>query len=249
MLTPDSINIPGGIIPTDVATMPAGLAAITSFAQMLIRACKDYLQIDPTELRMGLQPFTSNNGVSQRIFIADVLENGSGYAKLIADGETLKSILVQMIDTTGKRLSTPSLHPQCDTSCPSCLRSYENRGSHYLLNWRLALDAAELILGIGLDMNRWIPRGEALVDDFLRAFDPSGSIHKSKLSNGLYALITGNNAKAVIFGHPMWRHDSQFLTIEQASAHAELTTLGVAEIIMSDLYVLENQPFKVWTLL
>ena len=249
VLTPDSINIPGGIIPTDVATMPAGLAAITSFAQMLIRACKDYLQIDPTELRMGLQPFTSNNGVSQRIFIADVLENGSGYAKLIADGETLKNILVQMIDTTGKRLSTPSLHPQCDTSCPSCLRSYENRGSHYLLNWRLALDAAELILGIGLDMNRWIPRGEALVDDFLRAFDPSGSIHKTKLSNGLYALITGNNAKAVIFGHPMWRHDSQFLTIEQASAHAELTTLGVAEIIMSDLYVLENQPFKVWTLL
>jgi DEAD/DEAH box helicase domain-containing protein len=216
---------------------------------MLIRACKDYLQIDPSELRMGLQPFTSNNGVSQRIFIADVLENGSGYAKLIANGETLRNILVQMIETTGKRLSTPLLHPQCDTSCPSCLRSYENRGSHHLLNWRLALDATELILGTGLDVSRWIPRGESLVDNFLFAFDPNKSFQKKRLSNGLYALIAGNSSKAVIFGHPMWRHDSLFLTIEQATAQAELTAFGVADIIMSDLYVLENQPFKVWALL
>lgn len=249
VLTPDSINLPGGMIPTDTATMPAGLAAVTSFAQMLIRACKDYLQIDPSELRMGLQPFTSNNGVSQRIFIADVLENGSGYAKLIANGETLRNILVQMIETTGKRLSTPLLHPQCDTSCPSCLRSYENRGSHHLLNWRLALDATELILGTGLDVSRWIPRGESLVDNFLLAFDPNKSFQKKRLINGLYALIAGNSSKAVIFGHPMWRHDSLFLTIEQATAQAELTAFGVDDIIMSDLYVLENQPFKVWALL
>ena len=128
VLTPDSVSIHGGIVPTDPEVMPAGMSAFASFAQMLIRACKDYLQIDQTELRMGLQPFSSPQGVSQRIFISDVLENGSGYSKIISNPTVLRSVLTSIINVTGSRLANPNFHPECDTSCPSCLRSYENSG-------------------------------------------------------------------------------------------------------------------------
>jgi DEAD/DEAH box helicase domain-containing protein len=243
VLTPDAINLPGSIIATTKEIQPAGLAAITSFAQMLIRACKDYLQIDTNELRMGLQPFSTSAGTSQRIFLADVLENGSGYVKLIGDDVTLKKVIREIIYTTGKRLSNPLEHPQCDMSCPSCLRSYENRSVHNLLNWRLALDTAELLLGENLSLDRWLLRGEGLVDSFLQAFDETNSFKKKRLSNGLFAILTANDTKAIVLGHPMWRHDAQFYTIEQATAESELSGY---EVIMSDLYVLETRPYQVW---
>ena len=243
VLTPDAINLPGSIIATKKEIQPAGLAAITSFAQMLIRACKDYLQIDTNELRMGLQPFSTSAGTSQRIFLSDVLENGSGYVKLIGDDVTLKKVIREIIDTTGKRLSDPLEHPQCDMSCPSCLRSYENRSVHNLLNWRLALDTAELLLGENLSLDRWLSRGEGLVDSFLQAFDETKSFKKKRLSNGLFAILTANDTKAIVLGHPMWRHDAQFYTIEQATAESELSGY---EVTMSDLYVLETRPYQVW---
>src|SRR3546814_12119725 len=34
----------------------------------------------------------------------------------------------------------------CDTSCPDCLRSYSNLAYHNLLDWRLAIDMANLAL-------------------------------------------------------------------------------------------------------
>ena len=243
VLTPDSVNLPGSIISTTDVIQPAGRAAITSFTQMLIRACKDYLQIDTNELRMGLQPFSTSAGTSQRIFLADVLENGSGYVKIIGDDVTLKRVIREIIETTGKRLSDPLEHPQCDMSCPSCLRSYENRSVHSLLNWRLALDTAELLLGENLNLGRWLSRGEGLVDSFLQAFDKTKSFTKKRLSNGLFAILTANDSKAIVLGHPMWRHDAQFYTIEQATAESELSGY---EVIMSDLYVLETRPYQVW---
>jgi len=245
VLTPDSVAIPGGIVATNSAIMPAGLPAITSFVQMLIRACKDHLQIDSSELRMGLQPFTTPNGVSQRIFIADALENGSGYVKLIGADATLKAIIHDMINTTGHRLSQQHLHPSCDTSCPSCLRNYENRSVHHLLNWRLALDAAQLFLGEELTVSRWLDRSSRLVDNFIKGFDMFNSFSKIELESGLFAVSSKDSKKAVVLGHPMWRHDSMFHTLEQEEAVMALEAQGLTPV-MSDIYVLETSPYQTW---
>jgi len=248
VLTPDSVSLPGGIVTTEGANLPAGLAAFTSFSQMLIRACKDYLQIDPSELRIGLQPFSTSSGTSQRIFIADALENGSGYVKLIGDDATLKTILSDIVTKTGARLNSPIDHPQCDSSCPSCLRSYENRRVHHLLNWRLGLDLAELFLGLPVDQARWLPRASQMIDDFMRAFDVSHRFTKIQLSNGLFAIASSSKPFAVLLGHPLWRHDMQYWTAEIAVAENELRARGINSVVVSDLYVLETKPFEVWAM-
>lgn len=245
VITPNSVGIRGGIIPTDSTILPAGHAAINSFVQMLIRACKDYLQIDQNELRVGLQPFSTAQGVSQRIFISDVLENGSGYVKIISDPEVLKGIFASIIQTTGARLESPVFHPDCDTSCPTCLRSYENRAIHHLLNWRLAIDLAQLLSGQELTLGRWLDRSPALVDSFLRAFDFAGEFEKVSAGGNLLAIARADKSKAVFLGHPLWRHDMAYWDDPQAMAEETLRDV-YGEVVCSDLFVLENRPFEIW---
>jgi hypothetical protein len=88
----------GGILPTAPALLPAGMAAVTSFVQMLVRACRDFLQIDSDELKVGLQPFRVNGRTSQRIFVADALENGSGYSRILGETGTIKKILSDIVN-------------------------------------------------------------------------------------------------------------------------------------------------------
>lgn len=245
VLTPNAVDIRGGIVPTDKSVLPAGQSAVTSLAQMLIRACKDYLQIDQNELRMGLQPFSTPQGLSQRIFISDVLENGSGYAKIISDPTVLAGIFTSIIHTTGARLQSPQLHPDCDTSCPSCLRSYENRNVHHLLNWRLAIDLAEILSGRRLTLGRWLDRGSGLVDSFLRSFDFAGEFEKLSVGGNIHAIGRVDKSSVVFLGHPMWRHDKAYWDDPQADAEDYLGQ-KYRDVLCSDLFVLETQPYEIW---
>ena len=249
VLTPQGLGIVGGILPTNPVVQPAGLAAVTSFAQMLVRACKDYLQIDSTELKVGLQPFSSDIGVSQRVFIADVLENGAGYASQIGDPVVLKGILNNLISVTGKRLSDPRLHPDCESSCPNCLRSYENQRLHGLLNWRLGLDFAELAMGIALTESRWLGRGSTVATQFTNTFSNQGGLIPEQLKSGLFAICRSDRRKAVLLGHPLWRQDPAFFNDRQSESYDELLSLGYEDPKSSDLYLAEFKPYKMWSML
>lgn len=248
VLTPDRIDLVGGIVPTNASILPAGMAAITSFAQLLIRACKDYLQVDPQELRMGLQAFSTDSGRSHRIFIADVLENGAGFSSQLGNPETLKGILIDILDYTGVKLNDLNSHPDCNSSCPNCLRNYENRQLHSLLNWRLGLDMVELSLGVPLNEQRWLARGSSLVDQFLLGFNQSGSFKKVATSKGVFAVVDTEKNRTVMFGHPLWRHEINLFNDTQATSHFELSQM-YPDVIVSDLYVLEFRPYAVWSMI
>ena len=56
----------------------------------------------------------------------------------------------------------------CDSSCQNCLRNYSNRGSHSSLDWRLALDMAEISLGIKLNENRWFNYSTIVANNFFK---------------------------------------------------------------------------------
>lgn len=249
VLTPEGLGIVGGVLPTNPVAQPAGLAAFTSFAQMLVRACKDYLQIDSNELKVGLQPFSCDIGMSQRVFIADVLENGAGYASQIGDPVVLKEILNNLITTTGKRLSDPLLHPECESSCPNCLRSYENQRLHGLLNWRLGLDFAELAAGVSLQEARWLSRGSTVANQFTNTFNNNDGLIKEELKSGLFAVCRSDKRKAVILGHPLWRQDPAFFNDRQSESYDELLNLGYEDPTSSDLYLAEFKPYKMWSML
>jgi DEAD/DEAH box helicase domain-containing protein len=249
VMTPSNVALNGGILPTAPALLPAGMAAVTSFVQMLVRACKDFLQIDSDELKVGLQPFRVNGRTSQRIFIADALENGSGYSRILGEMGTLKKILGDILATTGSRLNDPQQHPGCNSSCPSCLRSYENRQVHHLLNWRLGLDLAQLLLGQSLDTSRWLSRAPQLVAFFMTAFDFHNEFQPVTLSTGLSAIVRTDRSKALLLGHPLWPQEPQFFENAVAESLLELEdeySIAEGNTSVSDLYTLEFRPYEIW---
>ena len=78
--TLDQLALQGGVIPSSRNLMPAGMSAIWSFAEVLRRGCQVALDVQADELQVGLQPARINDVRTHRVFIADALENGAGYA-------------------------------------------------------------------------------------------------------------------------------------------------------------------------
>src|SRR6185437_15545405 len=76
----DRPDVPSGAVVTPRSILPAGPAAFWSFAEILRRACQVALDIDPQELVMGLQARVVDGNPSARVFLADALDNGAGYA-------------------------------------------------------------------------------------------------------------------------------------------------------------------------
>ena len=62
-----------------------------SFAEMLRRAAKDQLDIDESELEVGVQPWARGGVLSRRVFVADALDNGAGYALELGTARTCPS--------------------------------------------------------------------------------------------------------------------------------------------------------------
>ena len=243
----DRIAVPGGVVTTRRDRQPAGLAAMWSFAEVLRLGCESELDIDPKELSVGLQPVFLGNEITQRVFIADTLENGAGYATELGQISVFDGVLKRIVTDLADRWSEDK-HADCDSSCPDCLRAWDNRRIHGALDWRLAVDLAGLAAGNPLDTVRWLSRGKALVSTFCAAFPDLGlSAHEV---GDLWCVSCADSKRGVILGHPLWRRSADSYVDEQAIAHVFLQDdLGMAEIHASDLYELDRMPMAVLRML
>jgi DEAD/DEAH box helicase domain-containing protein len=244
VLTLDRLALPGGVIPTGKWELPAGLPAMWSFAEVLRRACAVHADVDPAELQVGLRPARLGDHLGQLIFVADALENGAGYAPWLGRKHELELILKREILDDLHTKFTGRQHQDCDASCPDCLRSYDNRRVHGALDWRLALDVAELAAGLALSTERWLSRSEPLAARFLAAFS---SIVECKLerTGDLLAVVRGDRAKGVLLAHPLWRSDPRYFNATQAEAFDVLTAdLGVGDVRSFDLFRLDREPIE-----
>ena len=147
-----------GVLSLDTRHTPAGRAALTSFGHHLRVVAAHQLDIDPQELNMGIQPVAASDigTFTGRVFLADALENGAGYATQIGKADFFARLLECLMEYGASRFASRDHRLACDTSCPDCLRSYENRYVHALLDWRLALDVGEIAAGFPLDLSRWL---------------------------------------------------------------------------------------------
>lgn len=242
VLTPDHLLLQGGFLPTGRDVMPAGLPAMWSFAEVLLRGCKATLQIDPSEIQIGLQPYEKNGTRSHRIFLADSLENGAGYAPELGDDSNLKAVLDSvMTDVQGHFLDRQH-QDECDISCPNCLRSYDNRRLHGALHWRLAIDLAELAAGHALSEDRWLGQGTFLATQFIDAFSLSKNVDLIETGR-LVAIRQRTTGKAILFGHPLWRHEPLQMNDEQAEAFDFLESDQNSSVFLSELYTLQRSPY------
>lgn len=242
----DGLNLPDGSVATRRRECPAGHGALLSFAELLRNAAKAYLDIDQAELEIGLQPTRNGNTVSARVFLADALDNGAGYALELGQPSTLERLLRSIQEETGRRLRAEPHRSACTASCPGCLRNYENRFNHWALDWRLGLDIVDLALGQELDVSQWADRTRVLTQSFLLGYGAHLKIAVN-LINDIPALITTNGrGAAVLIGHPLWRHDEANWSPQVRSAVSQLKGQGIADVTVSDAYVLDRTPVKIF---
>jgi DEAD/DEAH box helicase domain-containing protein len=247
-LSLEQVDLHGGVIATSRFVAPAGLSAMWSFAEVVRRGCQVALDLQPDELHVGLQPIALNGFETRRVFLADRLENGAGYAPELGQAANLKRILAGILDELVPEYENDQ-HRDCFESCPDCLRSWDNRRLHGALDWRLALDVAALAAGLPLPAQRWLSRARLLADQFVHAYRQALPCHVEEVGD-LHALVADDSRAAVVLGHPLWLHDVQYLNEVQAEAFDIVRTdLGVARVQISDLWVLDRIPAQIFGLL
>lgn len=231
-----------------IKTVPQGLnlspaeeegnakSAWYSFGFLLRRAASIDLDIDPSELELGLRPVRNDpipyEPPSARVFFADHLENGAGYATYFTKPEKLKELLERLRDNTA------DLHREreddflaevqpCDSSCYRCLREYGNMTYHTILDWRLGMDMVRLALDPGAPINLSYDYWPDLVDRLLEPYllDQDGSrTDFAGLSAGI--LGSGRDRRAIIFVHPLWNRNDKYYHPELGDAVAAARTAG-----------------------
>jgi hypothetical protein len=138
-----------------------------------------------------------------------VLENGAGHAPFLAQPHNMRESLDDWIGPStvpGRAEKTIAYrfeqHTQsgrpCDSSCHDCLRDYSNRAYHGLLDWRLALDMADLAAGRPLP-DRWSHRAPAIQDIFEKGFD-----WRPKMFRTVHSSIDEDTKTAYFLVHPLW---------------------------------------------
>jgi DEAD/DEAH box helicase domain-containing protein len=227
----DQLRLPAGPRSLALDGCPAAIPAFWSLAELLRVAAADVLEIDANELEVGLQPWRTDHGLSRRLFIADRLDNGAGYSMRLAT-VALERALEHATSGIAEKWEAVR-HLQCDTSCPDCLRNYENRRLHPNLDWRLALDMAHLALGHELPTARWQARSEVVAEALAAAFDLAVDEVE-----GLVALRHPETDRLAIFGHPLWSTREPEFAPQQHAALGAVT----ASSILTDPFIADRTP-------
>lgn len=246
-LSLEHLSLRGGVIPTAPYLVPAGLSAMWSFAEILRRGCQVALDLHPEELQVGLQPSRIGDIETRRVFLADRLENGAGYAPELGRPSNLRKVLQTIVGELAEEYDSPT-HQDCTDACPNCLRSWDNRQLHGALDWRLALDVAALALGLPM-AERWLSQAETSAERFARAYKEALPC-RVEGAGSLTALVAEDNKSAVLLGHPLWMQDELWLNDMQAEAFSALSDdLGVPSVAVSDVWTLARMPARTFHLL
>jgi hypothetical protein len=204
---------------------PQGRAALYSLAFMLRRAAAVYLDIQDYELKAGIrsQEDPALGTVTGQVFLSDTLENGAGYATHLGTPLVMQELLEMIAQPTPRefhdQLVAHSHADACDTSCPDCLRSYSNLAYHNLLDWRLAVDMAQLALNPAVPLLLSSPRWNRVADLAAVTLEAARPGYSRTVLGGLPALTDGT--EAVIVTHPLWRTDRAAVGPELAAAWDE----------------------------
>lgn len=224
----------------DIRKQPSAAPALASFSEFVKTAAAVELDVDPAEFRSGRQSLGLPYCTTERLFMADTLENGAGYVRQLYEGEgVLRRAIQNHYDTLKAEWTKPRHANRCDRSCPDCLRSYTNRRQHKLLDWRLALDMAELFLGLPLDLRRWFGDAPALAGRFARQCEASG-VETSVGTADSLTVIRSSGGRALILCHPLW-HPSEGLANDQQKNAKSAIGAGVT-CDFTDIRDLANRP-------
>jgi hypothetical protein len=229
-------------------TRAAARAAWYSFVYLLRSAAAIHLDVDRNELRAGLRTTrTSTDGPEGEVFIFDSLENGAGYSTFLGRPSEYSALLQRILEDFRPNWER---HLQggriCDSACYDCLKDYANMAYHGLLDWRLAIDMAELAGGQPINLARWFDRAEQDRNQFCEDFgwEP---VQFGVLPCAVYRPA----AKALITAHPLWSTKLARLGDTLAEAVVDAASQGFADPAIHTLFDLARRPAwveaQIWT--
>lgn len=211
----------------------SGRAALYSLAFMLRRAAAVLLDLDEREFVIGIR--TNRCGITNQllgqVFISDKLENGAGYATHIGNPVVMEELLRMITERTDsefhERLAGSFHASRCSTSCPDCLRGYDNLAYHTLLDWRLAIDMARLALGSADDISLSSELWAGVAKMAAQMLDAARPKHELRTIGNLPALVKGERAAFVT--HPLWQTTPPYAP-EVETALTAARTLGLTVV-------------------
>jgi hypothetical protein len=219
-------------------TLVSGKASLYSLGYALLRAASAYLQVDPSELAMGVRPYSQIDelgatSVGGDVYLYDTLPGGAGYAREIA------AELTQIV--TLARGVVDDCPTQCDSACHRCLLDYSNQRHHGLLDRGLASDALTYLL------DGQIPalsvEEEQLLLERLHWFstDDSRIDIEIEVNIGAFAVLSRSDGRRVVVKpiHTLSGGNRQ-VRINLAS-HT-----GIPSIVLAPAFVLSRLPFAIW---
>jgi len=224
----------------------SGTSAFISFSEALRNACKIVLGVDSEEFIVGYQ---RKNGQHQdmktaRLFVADAHANGAGYSVQIGQPEEFDKILNEIETSFGVKWLSQE-HSACSTSCPDCIRSFNNRHLHPMLDWRLALDLTSAIRGGQFRSDIWQPFSKKLVSDIIEnGLLGIDLVYAEK--SGWPALVSGQSKKSVIFVHPLWLKDEDYYgPMVSEMSEALKDEFDLLDVSVSSAFTYNRNPNKI----
>jgi len=213
---------------------------------MLRRAAAVQLDIHEWELKVGLRILQDANAqITGQIFVSDTLENGAGYSTYFGAPDRTENLLRFIVGRGSNAFYGPlvaaSHAGECRTSCPDCLRDFNNLAYHPILDWRLGLDLARLALDanaqIDFTVQYWQGIDSLVADSYFAALP--GTWNRLTIG-GLQAGRRGNRVEIVT--HPLWNNDPNYFGPQVAPAFAEAMSSGYQPTLKSIFEVL-RRPF------
>ncbi len=219
-------------------TRAAARASWYSFGFLVQVAAAYILDVGRNELKVGLRtvPVAGSAPLGQ-VFLSDALENGAGYATHLADPQQFSNLLDCMLNQIGLEWER---HGQgadaCDSACYDCLKDFANMPYHGLLDWRLAVDMAQLASGQDLFLGRWFTKAARERDQFCRDF----GWEPAEFGGLLGATRAGG--EALIASHPLWSVNPAHLGPQLAEAVADAIRRGYPNPVIHSLFDLARRP-------
>ena len=125
-------------------------AAFFSAAFLIQRTLADRLDVSPDEIEIS-EKIENDRPV---IYLSDAAPNGAGIVSYLYQQDNLRSIIEDIIEfrTSFMQSLISDKHRHiCKTACQDCLLTYNNRGFHHVLDWRLGVSILRLMLNPNYD--------------------------------------------------------------------------------------------------
>jgi hypothetical protein len=186
---------------------PYHQAAYLSWAFLIRKAICDELDIETSEFDVGFR--IAPIARVPEIYIVEKAENGAGYCNYLnglENPDISKKVFVESLNPKGRVyeevLLKESHEKNCSSSCYDCLRDYYNQHHHHLINWRVALDLANLSRQPNTRLDFSQPYWKGYLHNQLLPRLENKLLGKHSFVNGVNIIETKDLTYLLV--HPFW---------------------------------------------